>query len=71
MKAALSFDCYCTCKILCNALCILSVVRVSSVSAHVSVCVCQTMQPDLLVVSDKSSIVDDKHDCIIFVCSIG
>ena len=28
-----------TCKILCSALCILSVVRVSSVSAHVSVCV--------------------------------
>ena len=41
----------------------------SSVSAHVSVCVRQTMQPDLLVVSDGSSIVADKHGCIIFVCN--
>ena len=42
----------------------------SSVSAHVSVCVRQTMQPDLLVVSDGSSIVaHDKHGCIIFVCN--
>ena len=39
----------------------------SSVSAHVSVCV----QPDLLVVSDRSNIVADKHGRIIFVCSIG
>ena len=37
-----TFQCFThhfTCKILCSALCILSVVRVSSVSAHVSVCV--------------------------------
>ena len=32
-------------------------------------CVCQTVQPDLIVVSDRSSIVADKHGCIIFVCS--
>ena len=38
-----TFQCFThhfTCKILCSALCILSVVCVSSVSAHVSVCVC-------------------------------
>ena len=37
-----TFQCFThhfTCKILCSALCILSVVRVSSVSDHVSVCV--------------------------------
>ena len=44
----------------------------SSVSAHVSVCVCvcQTVQPDLLMMSDGSSIVPDKHGCIIFVCIV-
>ena len=41
----------------------------SSVSAHVSVCVCQTVQPDLLMMSDGSSTVPDKHGRIIFVCS--
>ena len=38
-----TFQCFAhhyTCKISCSALCILSVVHVSSVSAHVSVCVC-------------------------------
>ena len=34
-------------------------------------CLCQTVQPDLLIMSDGSSIVPDKHGCIIFVCSIG
>ena len=28
---------------------------------------CQTVQPDLLMMSDGSSIVPDKHGCIIFV----
>ena len=37
-------------SILCSALCILSVVHVSSVSAHVSMCVCQTVQPDLMMI---------------------
>ena len=30
---------------------------------------CQTMQPELLVVSDRAAA--DKHGCIIFVDSIG
>ena len=58
-----------TCKILCSALCILSVVRVSSVSMWV--CVCVTLCSQTFMMSDGSSIVPDKHGCIIFVCSIG